>query len=129
MTNRGTATTSQARIKVLGISADAALRRRATTAVRDALARLTVRPITAQVTFLDDNGPKGGRAARCAVMLRLPYRPHVQVQKVAETPRLALDAALAVLQRDLERYQKRQRDQQRHPKKYFAAKRLLPSEA
>jgi ribosome-associated translation inhibitor RaiA len=48
---------------------------------------------------------------------------------VAETPRLAFDAALAVLQRDLEQYRERQRDQQRHPKKYFAAKRLLGPEA
>jgi hypothetical protein len=62
MTKRRAATVSQTQIKVLGIRADAALRRRATTGVRDALARLTVRPITAQVTFVDDNGPKGGRA-------------------------------------------------------------------
>jgi ribosome-associated translation inhibitor RaiA len=129
MTKRGAATGNQAHIEVLGIRADAALRRHATTAVRDALARLTARPITAQVTFVDDNGPKGGRAARCAVTVRLPYRPHVRVEKVAETPRLAFDAALAVLERDLERYRERQRDQQRHPKKYFAAKRLLGPEA
>jgi hypothetical protein len=51
------------------------------------------------------------------------------VEKVAETPRLALDAALAVHQRDLEQYREDQRDQQRHPKKHFAAKRLLRSEA
>jgi hypothetical protein len=51
------------------------------------------------------------------------------VEKVAETPRLALDAALPVLQRDLERYRERRREEQRHPKKYFAAKRLLRSEA
>jgi ribosome-associated translation inhibitor RaiA len=129
MTTRDAATLSQAHIEVLGISADAALRRRATTAVRDALARLTAWPITAHVTFVDDNGPKGGRAARCAVTVRLPYRPHVRVEKVAETPRLAFDAAMAVLQRDLERYRERQHDQQRHPKKYFAAKRLLGPEA
>jgi ribosome-associated translation inhibitor RaiA len=111
------------------MDADAALRRRATAAVREALARLAVRPITAQVTFVDDNGPKGGRAARCAVTVRLPYRAHVRVEKVAETPRRAFDAALAVLRRDLERYRERERDQQRHPKKYFAAKRLLAPEA
>ena len=100
-----------------------------TAAIRDALARVTVQPITAQVTFVDDNGPKGGRAARCAVTVQLPYRPHVRVEKVAETPRLAFDAALAVLQRDLKQYRERQHDQQRHPKKYFAGKRLLGPEA
>jgi hypothetical protein len=51
------------------------------------------------------------------------------VEKVAETPWLAFHASLAVLQRDLEQYRERQRDQQRHPKKYFAAKRLLRPEA
>jgi ribosome-associated translation inhibitor RaiA len=83
-----------------------------------------VRPITAHVTFVDDNGPKGGRAAPCALTVRLPHRPHIRVEKVAETPRLAFDAALAVLRRDLEQYRERQRDQQRHPKKYCVAKRL-----
>jgi ribosome-associated translation inhibitor RaiA len=120
---------SQPRIEIQGASADAALRRRATTAVREALAGLAIRPITAHVTFVDDNGPKGGRAARCAVTVRLPYRPHVRIEKVAETPRRAFDATLAVLRRDLEQYRERQRDRQRHPKKYFAAKRLLAPEA
>jgi ribosome-associated translation inhibitor RaiA len=111
------------------MDADAALRRRATAAVRQALARLAVQPITAQVTFVDDNGPKGGRAARCAVTVRLPHRPPLRVEKVAETPRRAFDAVLAVLRRDLEQSRERQRDRQRRPKKYFAAKRLLAPEA
>jgi hypothetical protein len=64
MTTRGAPTMSQARIEVLGISADAALRRRAAAAVSDALARLTVRPIIAHVTFVDDDGPEGRRAPR-----------------------------------------------------------------
>jgi ribosome-associated translation inhibitor RaiA len=106
------------------MSGDVALRCRATAAIRRALARLMVRPITAHVTFVDDNGPKGGRAAPCALTVRLPHRPHIRVEKVAETPRLAFDAALAVLRRDLEQYRERQRDQQRHPKKYCVAKRL-----
>jgi ribosome-associated translation inhibitor RaiA len=63
------------------------------------------------------------------VTVRLPHRSHVRVERVAETLRLAFDAALAVLRRDLEQHRERQRDQQRHPKKYFAAKRLLGPEA
>jgi hypothetical protein len=51
------------------------------------------------------------------------------VEKVAETPRRAFDAALAVLRRELEQHREGQRDRQRHPKKYFAAKRLLAPEA
>jgi hypothetical protein len=128
MTERRDATMSQPRVQILGMDADAALRRRATAAVRAALARLAVRPITGQVTFVDDNGPKGGRAARCAVTVRLPYRPNVRVEKVAETPRRAFDATLAVLRRELEQHREGQRERQRHPKKYFAAKRLLAPE-
>jgi ribosome-associated translation inhibitor RaiA len=116
-------------IGIRGVKGDRALRGRIRARLDRALERLGVAPIEALVTFVDDNGPKGGRAARCAVTVRLPYRAHVRVEKVAETPRRAFDAALAVLRRDLERYRERERDQQRHPKKYFAAKRLLAPEA
>jgi ribosome-associated translation inhibitor RaiA len=112
-------------VELRGVPVDAALRRRALGAVAAAVAPLSVRPIRAQVTFFDDNGPKGGRAARCALTVRLPYRPLVRAEEVAETPRAAFDAALAVLERDLARYRERAREQQRHPKKYFVAKRLL----
>ena len=37
--------------------------------------------------------------------------------------RLAFDAALAILKRQLERYRERDRQDKRHPKKYFAAAR------
>jgi ribosome-associated translation inhibitor RaiA len=51
------------------------------------------------------------------------------VERTAETPRLAFDAAFAVLERQLEQYRERDRDSKRHPKKYFAARRLLAEEA
>lgn len=113
------------RVELRGIPVDAALRRRALAAVAAAVAPLRVRPVRAQVTFFDDDGPKGGRAARCAVTVWLPFRPPLRVEEVAETPRGAFDTALAVLERDLARYRERVREQQRHPKKYFVAKRLL----
>lgn len=81
--------------------------------------------MAAQATFFDENGPKGGPAIRCALTVRLPYRPTVRVENVAETARLAFDGALAVLERQLERYRERDRDNRRRPKKYFVAKRLL----
>jgi ribosome-associated translation inhibitor RaiA len=111
-------------VELRGVPVDAALRRRAETAVTVAVIRAGVQPVRAHVTFFDDNGPKGGRASRCAITVRVPFRPHIRAEKVAETPRLAFDAAVAVLERDLERYRERQRDEQRHPKKYFVAKRL-----
>jgi ribosome-associated translation inhibitor RaiA len=112
-------------VAVRGVPVDPALGRRAAATVAAALAGLDVRPVRAQVTFFDDNGPKGGRAARCAVTVRLPYRPLVRAEEVRATPRQAFDAALAVLERELSRYRERRREAQRHPKKYFTAKRLL----
>jgi ribosome-associated translation inhibitor RaiA len=82
-------------------------------------------PIRAKVTFFDDNGPKGGRGMRCAVNVRLPYRPPIRVDQVAETSRLAFDGAFSALERQLERYRERDRDNKRRPKKYFVAKTLL----
>jgi ribosome-associated translation inhibitor RaiA len=83
-----------------------------------------VKPLGAEVRFFDDNGPKGGRAIRCAVTVRLPYRPAVRVEEMAETARLAFDGAFATLERQLERYRERNRDSRRRPKKYYAARRL-----
>ena len=112
-------------IDILGVEKDTALRARAAKVVGAALKPIKLAPITAKVTFFDDNGPKGGLGMRCAMDVRLPYRPAIRVEQVAETTRLAFDGAFAGLERKLERYRERARDSQRHPKKYFVAKRLL----
>jgi ribosome-associated translation inhibitor RaiA len=115
-------------IQISGIERDAALRARTAKFMTATLAQLSVGPVRGQAMFVDDNGPKGGRAMRCALTVRLPYRPSVRVERSAETPRLAFDAAFAVLERQLERYRERDRDSKRHPKKYFAARRALTGE-
>ena len=121
MTNNGS-------IKITGLTRDP-LRGRATRLMTEALAKLAVAPVAGQASFFDDNGPKGGRAMRCALTVRLPFRPSIRVERTAVTPRLAFDAAFAVLERQLERYRERDRDSKRHPKKYFAARRVLATEA
>jgi ribosome-associated translation inhibitor RaiA len=121
-------TTNVDTIKVTGLERDP-LRGRAMRLMAGALAKLVVAPVEGQAAFFDDNGPKGGRAMRCALTVRLPFRPSVRVERTAETPRLAFDAAFAVLERQLERYRERDRDNKRHPKKYFAAGRALAGEA
>lgn len=90
-----------------------------------ALGRLTVTPVRAQIAFFDDDGPKGGPAVRCALTVRLPYRPPVRAEEAATTPRQAFDGAFASLERQLERYREQQRESRRRPKKYYAARRLL----
>ena len=81
------------------------------------------------VTFTDENGPKGGRAMRCAVGLALPRRAVVRAEHTATTVRLAFDGVLDTLERDLARFVERRRNAERHPKKYYAAKRLLGGRA
>ena len=116
-------------VRISGIERDAALRARVDKLMTGAVERITVRPVRSQAVFFDDNGPKGGRAMRCALTVRLPYRPSIRVERSAVTPRLAFDAAIAVLERQLERYYERERDNKRHPKKYFAASRAVAGEA
>src|SRR5712692_3957253 len=112
-------------IEIRGIKKDTTLGDRVSARVAAALASLRVAPVRAKVTFFDDNGPKGGLAMRCAIDVRVPYRPAIRVEHVAETSRLAFDGAYATLARQLERYRERDRDIKRRPKKYFVAKRLL----
>jgi ribosome-associated translation inhibitor RaiA len=114
-------------IGIHGAEKDTALRARAAKLVGAALEPINLAPIRAKVTFFDDNGPKGGRGMRCAMDVRLPYRPAIRVDQVAETTRLAFDGAFAALERQLDRYRERDRDIKRRPKKYFVAKRLLAS--
>lgn len=116
-------------VRISGIERDAALRARVAKLMTGAVERITVRPVRSQAVFFDDDGPKGGRAMRCALTVRLPYRPSIRVERSAVTPRLAFDAAFAVLERQLERYYERERENKRHPKKYFAASRAVAGEA
>ena len=89
------------------------------------LTRIQAGPVEAVVTFTDENGPKGGRAMRCALTVRLPRQPTVRVDDVAETARLAFDRSFARLRRRLTAYREWHLERARYPKKYYAAKRLL----
>ena len=112
-------------IDIQGVERDKALRARTVKLVGAALEPIAMAPVKAKITFFDDNGPKGGLGKRCALDVRLPFRPAIRVEQVAETSRLAFDGAFAALERRLERYRERDRDNKRRPKKYFVAKRLL----
>jgi ribosome-associated translation inhibitor RaiA len=89
-----------------------------------ALSRLPLHPVAARVRFSDVNGPKGGPDIRCALLVELPGRPPIRVEREAITPRLAFDATYERLVRQLERSRERWQDERRHPKKYYAASRL-----
>jgi hypothetical protein len=115
-------------IEVTGLADNGRLRVRIMKHMKGALDRLTVAPVAAQAAFFDENGPKGGVDRRCALTVRLPYRPAVRVESIAETSDLAFTRSFDVLTRQLERYRERQLESRRRPKKYFVAQRLLEGE-
>ncbi len=86
-------------------------------------------PIAVRVGFKDENGPKGGVDIRCALTVEVPRRGALHAADVAATPRRAFDLAFAALERRALREIDRARDGRRRPKKYFAARRLLESQA
>ena len=114
-------------IQIRGVPVDSALRARVAARLKTALTRSTSKAGGAQVTFFDENGPKGGPAMRCAMTLRLPNRPHLRAEDTAETFRGAFDGAFAKLERELQRDSDRDRESKRHPKKYYTATRLIAS--
>lgn len=113
--------TDGAGVEVIGMKADPALYRRVLTQMQRHLDRIGLKPASGRAAFTDENGPKGGRAMRCALTVTLPYRPGIHVEQVDTDPRRAFDGAMQVLERELARYRERDRDDKRHPKKYFAA--------
>jgi hypothetical protein len=100
-------TTNVEAIKITGLGRDP-LRGRVTRLMTEALAKLAVPPVKGQASFFDDNGPKGGRAMRCALTVRLPFRPSIRVERSALTPRLAFDATFAAPARAVPRAGSRQ---------------------
>lgn len=112
-------------IDIQGLPTRSALRVRVTRQMNEVLSPLHVKPVAAKVTFFDENGPKGGVAIRCALTVRLPYRPVVRVEHLSDTPRRAFDGGFATLERQLAKYRERRTERPRRPKKYYVAKRLL----
>ena len=112
------------RLDVRGIPKSTVARTDAVARLRRALSDVSYGAVRARVTFADDNGPKGGRAMRCAVTLALPRRAPIHVAATATSPRLALDGVLAKLERKLGRARGAWRELKRRPKKYYVAARL-----
>jgi ribosome-associated translation inhibitor RaiA len=107
---------------------DLALREFIGTKMMAALESLRPQAIAVRAGFVDENGPKGGVDIRCGLTVELPRRSRLHVGATAASHRLAFDAALEILERQLARERERFRDVRRRPKKYYLAKRLLTSE-
>ena len=115
----------EARIEFCGSVATRAFRARVADGLAGVLDAMPVDPTSMRVAFTDENGPKGGAAIRCALEVRLARHVPVRVEDVAGTSRLAFEMGLAKLERRLRRIREATRDSRRHPKKYFAARRVL----
>jgi ribosome-associated translation inhibitor RaiA len=109
------------KIEILGAARQPALQGLVRRRLGTVLQRVPVGAYRARVTFFDDNGPKGGLACRCAISVQMADRPARRVECTAETRWSAFDAAVARVDRQLQRLRERIRDNRRHPKKYFAA--------
>jgi ribosome-associated translation inhibitor RaiA len=114
-------------VEIQGIPRSRTLRAFITEQMAAVFSTLRVPPVRARAVFSDENGPKGGEALRCALTVKPPRASAIHVEHFAAAPREAFDGALGKLERRLARHREGARVQRRHPKKYFAAKRLLAS--
>lgn len=112
-------------IHVEGEIGHGALRGHITARLNEVLNRLPMYPVAAHIRFSDVNGPKGGNDIRCAVLVGLPRQSAIRIECQAPTARLAFDASHERLVRRIERSRERWQEERRHPKKYYAANRLL----
>jgi len=82
-------------------------------------------PIDVHVTFADVNGPKGGADIRCAIDVRIPRTAPIHAEAFAERDITAFDRSAAVITRRIAERLRRRQGNERRPKKYYAATRLL----
>ena len=88
-----------------------------------ALASMEAGARRARLVLTDDNGPKGGRAYRCALTVAVSRRQPIHVEHTAPSSFLAIDGALVRLEHRLTRVRGTTRDSRRRPKKYYVAQR------
>jgi ribosome-associated translation inhibitor RaiA len=112
-------------ITIEGLNHDSALRQLILRKLNALGRRVRPAPVSARIAFTDENGPKGGNDTRCAVTVDLPRRPALHVEDLADSHRLAFDAAFSGVERLVQRERDAILGQRRRPKKYYVAKRLL----
>lgn len=110
-------------IETRGLKLTASLRGKAARRLSRALTALEVGVMRTRLVFSDDNGPKGGRARRCALTVALSKRQPIHVEHTAPSSTLAFDGALGRLEHRLARIRGIARDRTRRPKKYYVARR------
>ena len=111
-------------VDITGLEISATLRSRIAQRLRRALASVRTSPVHVRVAFTDVNGPKGGLDVRCAIDVRIPQTPALHVEETHERDVTAFDRAAAMIARRIKEQLGRRQESGRHPKKYYAARRL-----
>jgi ribosome hibernation promoting factor len=111
-------------IEIVGLAIAPTLRARIVRRIRRALVGVQTGPVHVRVSFTDVNGPKGGLDARCAIDVRIPRTAPFHVEETAVRDVTAFDLSAAAISRQIARQLGRREESGRHPKKYYAARRL-----
>jgi ribosome-associated translation inhibitor RaiA len=112
-------------IEIIGTDIAPALKARIGRRMRRALVGVQTRPVSAKVRFSDVNGPKGGLDVRCAIDVRVPRTRALHAEQTAGDAVTAFDQSSEAIARQVAAQLERRADSGRHPKKYYAARRLL----
>jgi hypothetical protein len=83
--------------------------------MKDLLERRRVTPVSVRVAFFDDDGPRGGVAIRCALMVTPRRGPTIRVEHTARTHSAAFNGGFAILKRQVKRHVQRRRRRARGP--------------
>jgi hypothetical protein len=112
-------------IIVKGLGADQELRARVLATMETILGKTRVKPTTATVVFMTENGSRGGVTICCAVTVMVPRQAPLRVSQVAVAASMAFNGAVHALERMLSGAPDRRRALSRRPKKYYVARRAL----
>jgi ribosome-associated translation inhibitor RaiA len=111
-------------IEFAGLAITPKFRARIVQQMRHALAGVQTSPVHVRVSFTDVNGPKGGLDVRCAIDVKIPRTAPLHAEGTAASDVNAFDLSEAAIARQIARQLERRQESGRHPKKYYAARRL-----
>ena len=111
-------------IEIAGLAIAPTLRARIVQQIRHALVGVQTSPVHVRITFADVNGPKGGLDVRCAIDVKIPRTAPLHAEETAVSDVNAFDLSEAAISRQIARQLERRQESGRHPKKYYAARRL-----
>lgn len=111
-------------IEIAGLAIAPKLRARVVQQIRHVLGGVQTSPVHVRVGFTDVNGPKGGLDVRCTIDVKIPRTAPLHVEETAVSAINAFDLCEATIARQIARQLERRQESGRHPKKYYAARRL-----